>query len=203
MGAPEARPISEARLDTLRTKAQRASSTTLPPAPASVAVLDVARDVRRPPFARVSLDAEAESSVADECLASIRGGGLSRPRVQPAHRGPRAGLELDAGGAAARSVEPALARRRPSRCGTGPAFEPALARRRASRRGVGRRSSAKHRAAAPVLDDGDDRAVVVVHLARVAAPGGATAAAHAVVAVVVVVAARVSVGAGPLARWRG
>lgn len=76
VGAPEPRPISKARLDTLRTKAQRASSTTMPPAPvsmapASAALPEVAREVRRAPTPRVSLDAEAESSVADECLASI------------------------------------------------------------------------------------------------------------------------------------
>jgi len=76
LDAPESRPISKARLDTLRTKAQQASSMTLPPAPVSVApapapAIAALPDVRRAPTPRVSLDAEAESSVADECLASI------------------------------------------------------------------------------------------------------------------------------------
>ena len=208
MGAREARPIWEARLDTLRTKAQRASSTTLLPAPASVAVLDVARDVRRPPFARASRDAEAESSVADECLASIAAAAsharASSPLIEDISQVSSSMPVALPIASLARSSEWSLV---DDLLDAAPV--PRSSQRspvEISRRGAGRRSSSKHLeriGAAALALDGDYRTVVVFHLARVAAPGRATAAVHAVVAVVVFAAVRVSVGAGPLACRRG
>ncbi len=72
------RPIAQARLDTLRTKTLRAGlrldepkplplPLPLPPPPAE---LERVRESRRS-FSRLTLDEDAEASVADECLATI------------------------------------------------------------------------------------------------------------------------------------
>ncbi len=83
--APASRPISEARLETLRAKAvsgalqsesepmplpsqpmlRPSQPMLLPPHPESV------REVRRAAVSRLTWDVDAEASVADECLASI------------------------------------------------------------------------------------------------------------------------------------
>ncbi|MBX3197361.1 MAG: hypothetical protein KF894_04315 [Labilithrix sp.] len=66
--ALSARPISEERLQTLRAKAPGTTPAHDSPAPS---YREVARESRRAPLPRKAFDSHAESSVADECLASI------------------------------------------------------------------------------------------------------------------------------------
>jgi len=77
-GAPSAsppnprRPISQTRLDTLRTRTLREvlPVESQPPPPPRLSEPDMVREPRRS-FSRPTLDEDAEASVADECLATI------------------------------------------------------------------------------------------------------------------------------------
>ncbi|MDF2692391.1 MAG: hypothetical protein K0S65_774, partial [Labilithrix sp.] len=99
---PTRRPISEARLETLRTKTLRAglpeSRGALPAAMESVAA---SRESRRS-FSRLQVDEAAVSSVADECLASIAAA-ASHARGDEHFAAPRSSAALTP---LARSVDP-------------------------------------------------------------------------------------------------